>query len=863
MAFAMPVAMLVALPALPAQAATTSDLSITVSSARTEPRAFGGVNGGVTKGDPIANFKYIINVDTTGTTGQRSPAPGSGCSALDPGYPSSCLWQSIAENSGGSPIYTQGDQSDFPLLAMPDGRYLISVMADGYKIDGAHFCVDSAPADVPGCVNPLAGPLAVTLQPNPLPDGTVRALVFEDNAPTNMGWDTGENLMAGFVGGVADTLGPLQTDVYGNPLCTRYEGEDPVTYAIPLARLDANMVPIPIPGTGGQCVSDADGMLAIPHLGSNRYTVTVTPPNGPTTWIQTTTLEGNHDYDAWNMEGDTGFSTIFAKGGEPTPDPIFGYVKATNTMGAGTGTINGSVVGIKTYTPPKGGSFDYWGGNTGTKVGHPIDRPWLSLVDLGAGDAAVWIGRGNADGTFNIPNVPNGNYTLTWWDEPQDYNLNMNNVTIANGEVVNLGQLPLNGWWTEYDGYVFSDTNRNGVKDPGEAGVPNFTLTLRHRENNLYDRGQTSATTDSTGHYYFESGYPIGEWIVMEAYNDAYFTTGVTYQADNQPTPTTVKGAGVDVSVMPIIGLSGRVDWGVHAYDTAGTSVGVDPRNGGIVGSVSYDTTRNELDPQYAASEDWQPGISGVPVELHATIDCGTNAGAPCDADARYELAADGSYAQGPLLNTYLSETWERPKGCTARDVDGNPLVHAKDSPLSYDENVLVPTQETTGECISSFMQEIQVGPYATGQGTPDANFGAAVNGNYGFGDGCFLADNTPGEWDATTETCTTGTLAPLPGGRDYLVKIDIPKDAKGKPEYKVTGEEDVNIGNGDQIIPQVPPPACAGALHTVDLLGSGTDGYPATTLPDPSGNGGGDIAVPASTTVDNPTFPDLTVGGS
>ena len=45
---------------------------------------------------------------------------------------------------------------------------------------------------------------------------------------------------------------------------------------------------------------------------------------------------------------------------------------------------------------------------------------------------------------------------------------------------------------------------------------------------------------------------------------------------------------------------------------------------------------------------------------------------------------------------------------------------------------------------------------------------------------------------------------------------------------YKVTGEEDINIGNGDQIVPQVPPPACAGALHTVDLAGDGTDGYPA-----------------------------------
>ena len=175
------------------------------------------------------------------------------------------------------------------------------------------------------------------------------------------------------------------------------------------------------------------------------------------------------------MEGATGYDTEFALAGEPVPQPIFGFVRRRNGQplaAGGTGHITGVVVGIKTYTPPKGGSFDFWGGNTGTKVDGPIDRPWLSLADLQAGDAAVWVGRGNADGSFDIAGVPDGNYTLSWWDEPQDYNLNMINVTVRNGETVEMGNLPLNGWWTEYDGYVFNDTNRNGVKDAGRAGRP-------------------------------------------------------------------------------------------------------------------------------------------------------------------------------------------------------------------------------------------------------------------------------------------------------------------------------------------------------------------------------------------------------
>ena len=59
--------------------------------------------------------------------------------------------------------------------------------------------------------------------------------------------------------------------------------------------------------------------------------------------------------------------------------------------------------------------------------------------------------------------------------------------------------MPVTGWWTEFDGYVYTDTNRNGVRDPGEKGIPNFTLTLRKRDNSLMDRGQTTATTDANG----------------------------------------------------------------------------------------------------------------------------------------------------------------------------------------------------------------------------------------------------------------------------------------------------------------------------------------------------------------------------
>lgn len=834
-----------------AEAVTTVTLSVV--SARAEPKAFGGA--GVAKGAPVASYKYLINVDNTGTTAQRSPAPGTGCSPQDAGYPDSCKWTSIAGTPGSSPIYTQGTEADFAApMNLPDGRYLISVLADGYKLDGRHFTVDStktpnvswqgkAPGDP-------ASQVKVELQPGPLPDAQIQTAVFEDISPVNSAPDLpAEHGLAGFQGHITDYLGEVTTNVYGDPLCSKYDASGGLIagsggkclsacYVVNAGVDLGTVAPVDV---AGRCPVDATGLLMtkpdgttttapaggvvegkvkIPNLGPNRYALSVTPPDG-SGWVQTTTLEGNHDWDAWVMEGATGLDTEFVIAGEPFPSIIFGYVPVPGTpSGAGilpaltgSGTIKGVVDAVKIYVPTTGGVGGLpgaiWGGLQGAKIDKPIPFPWVTLTDLGNGDTVVWVGQGDVNGKFTIPNVPAGTYTLTWWDEPQNTILDLVNVTVGAGETVDMGILPLAGWWTFFDGYVFNDTNRNGVRDPGEPGLSGYTLTLRKRENSLMDRGTTATTTDANGYYKFEAAYPMTQWLVMEAYDDLHYTTGVTYQADNQPAPTTILGAGVDVSVHPIIGLSGRMDWGKHVYDPTGRN-GIDPRNGGIVGTVSYDTTRNETDPRYAAVEDWQPSIPNLTVKLFAPVICGTT-GAACDAPNRYELAGDGSYAKGLLLNTYLTETWQRPTGCIARGLDGTPLAHGTD------EKVLPLTSDAG--CIEAPLMGVQFGTYATEQGTPAANFGASVDGNYGFGDGCFGA----GGFNETTGACANSTApTALPAG-DYLVEVAIPNDATGRPMYKVTREEDINIANGDEFIPAVPPSACAGPLHTVNSSGNPT----------------------------------------
>lgn len=777
----------------------------------------------------VSSYRYIINVDDTGDVLQaRAPA----CTPADPAYPAGCAWPSVQAISSSSPILTQGDERDFATsLDLPPGRYLISVLADGYKLDGQHFTVTDA-----GIV-----PVQVMLQPHPLPTATIQALVFEDVSIVNGAPDLpAERGLAGFQGLISDYLDLVTTDIFGNPLCTEY---DPATGE-------------PIPGTGGVCLSrcidaagadvtaladanglcpiGAQGILKIPNVGPNRYALQVVPPNG-TNWIQTTTLEGNLDFDTWVMEGATGLDTEFVLGAEPVPTPIFGYVSPRSALGGGTGRVRGVVEAVKNYVPPRGGlglPGTIWGGLASSRLDKPIPYPWVSLTALGGGDTAVYVGQGDVNGVFDLQGVPDGTYTVSYWDEKLNHLLDMVNVTVNGGESVDMGILPLAGWWTELEGDVFNDLNRNGKRDAGEPGIANFTVVLKKRENSILDRGAKFATTDAAGHYVMENVYPLTQWVVVEAYSDNYYTTGVTWQADNQPTETTVLGAGVDVGILPIIGLGGRLDWGVHAYDPTGATGGVDPRNGGIVGSVSYDTTRNELDPAFAAVEDWQPGIPGLTVNLWAPVPC-TAASLRCDPTRRYEVGLDGAFTRGALLNQYVTERWSRPRNCQARDVDGLPLLYPTDQQF-------LPPATGDYECLEAPAMGVQ---FETGF--------SAVDGNYGFGDGCFQADaaRSPGAYDPISGSCTVGELGELPP-RDYLVQVEIPNDLTGRPVYQVTREEDINIFRGDAWVPQVPPPPCAGALHTVDLAGAGTDGYPAATL----ANG---VVVPASSPVWNPTFAD------
>lgn len=785
--------------------AQTSTITLSVFSARTEPfwgAPLGEPNPpGITQGDAVTNYEYIINVDNTGNPVQpRYPdcypyADPPDNTIINVNYPAGCDWPGVREVPGHAPIATQGNQDDFngvlsSGITLPPGKYLISVEAEGFKLGGQWFTI---PLEEPGLVE-------VALQPYPLPSATIRARVFEDNSITNGAPDAPvEQGLAGFVGHVADWAGEATTDVYGNPLCTEYEpGPGPNGY------LYEDGAPVPIPGSGGQCLSDANGDLVIPNMGPNRWAVSAVPPDG-SNWIQSTTLEGNKDWDTWIQEGATGFDTEFVTAGEAFPFTIFGYVKPTAYTGtvdmpisggpAYSGEIQGVIAEAEVYVPYNGGlpyQGHLWGGLSGAKISKVIENPVIVLTDLLNGDTAVYVGVGNSDGSFLIRGVPDGNYSLTYWDEPLMHILDLVQVTVQNGEVVDMGVLFLTGWYGRLEGTVFADENENGKFDPDEHPIEGYPVVLRRRDNSETDRGAIFATTDPAGHYLFENTYPFTQWIIVEAYTDNYYTTGVTWQASNQPEETTVLGNGVDVGLHPVIGQSGRLDWGVKQY-TPGT-------NGGIVGSVLYDTTRNELDARLLAAEPWSAGVPNMTVNLYATVK---------DVNGVLQYAPDGSVLKGALLNSAETETWDRPQDCQVRDVDSNPV-----------DQFFMPPSTGGYDCLESPMTGMQF-----------QNGFQAIDGNYGFS-----------TIFSPSFGITDSVEIPMPLG-DYLVEVVVPTDPiLGRPLYTFTREEDINVFGGDEFIspppgdePNIPPPACAGPMHVVDVAGIGPGGVITTTFDGPN----------------------------
>ncbi|MEI8239726.1 MAG: hypothetical protein WCI22_09915, partial [Actinomycetota bacterium] len=419
----------------------------------------------------------------------------------------------------------------------------------------------------------------------------------------------------------------------------------------------------------------------------------------------------------------------------------------------------------------------------------------------------------------------------------------------------------LQGWFTDLQGAIFNDLDGNGKRDEcptakvncnpqyvenadgffTEPGIPDFTVTVRTRGNSLVDQGAAVAKTNDEGSYDLGQAYPLGQFLIFEAYNPRFKNTGFTYQADNDHVEHTVLTSQVDYNFLPIIGLSGRIDVGVQAYGTGtdywsgdGATPASKNENGGIVGTVSYDVTRNEFNPAYSLAEDYQPGVAGIPVQLWKPV-IGTDGKPVLNGDG--SLAQQGMSAAGVCtrletlrgtnavldptqtckpFDYYVSEHWTRPTGCQALDLAGHPLTGEFVNPkvnVADDSH----TSDKNGDCVESPMNGFQIG----GDGSVDGNYAlnsliratslqqapaggqaladfySAAQGNGDYSDPLTNADYVVEAVNPVDTVVGGNTTDPTTGGYHDASKL------APKRLYQFTDEVEVNVLTGDTYVPQ------------------------------------------------------------
>jgi hypothetical protein len=560
---------------------------------------------------PLSDYRWLLQEDTTYDLG--------------PGKPDQL---SLNFHRSYAPVVAKGRGAPPDNIPLDPGkRYFVSVLPDaGYTIGGAPV---------------INGVADVKVTPLPLPTAQISVFVFEDNFPINNAPDLPEERgLGGFKVTVEDaggkygiTAGAMMTDAFGNPIGTVY-GQD------------GNVVKM----GDGSVTTDADGHALIQNLAPGKYGVIVIPPAGQD-WHQTSTIEGKKVIDAWVKANEPPF---FVEFGPPGFHVFVGFVKTMRDPAFFTGgnEISGRIVNLHNSRPP---DFTFY-------TGHPIPGAWVGLNSGTAGTGrGVYAAPCDENSEFTITGIPPGTYELVIWDDNLDVIFATKNITLP-ADAGDLGDVAVFNWFGRLEAGVFEDSNRDGIWDPAEKGLPEQLVNIRFRDGTIYQ----SFATDLEGKAPFDEVFPFFNWLVAEVDFTRYQATGATFvvdaggpvvpgevlnpqeqlencDGDSLGLSRTEPGEVLTQAFQVFLGQTVRMEFGKAPYDPS--------LNGGISGMVYYATTRAENDPRLAAAEPWEPGIPRVQVNLYVD-EVNNETGLPgSDGKIDPKDPANATYPYVPVLS--------------------------------------------------------------------------------------------------------------------------------------------------------------------------------------------------------------------
>jgi len=277
--------------------------------------------------------------------------------------------------------------------------------------------------------------------------------------------------------------------------------------------------------------------------------------------------------------------------------------------------------------------------------------------------------------TYVVRVVPQPGFTQTTPDPV---------IVVTSGEdanFINIGQAPatplLQG---DLIGNKFNDFNSNGVLDPGEPGLPNFTLYLDLNGNNILDPNEPASISNVAGDFSFNNP-PVGTYFLREIPQAGFVQTTPDQQITILEPINVLQGdppivLNVGNAVIPPVAPAGPE--GPEAAPTPTPVTDADAGTTDVTTDADAGTTDATTDADAGttdATTDADAGTTDATTDADAgTTDATTDADAET-TDATTDADVGGQATQDGILTASQVTGTGRITGTKFNDINGNNVI--------------------------------------------------------------------------------------------------------------------------------------------------------------------------------------------